>query len=254
MLGWSGGEKLKAAVNVNGSSMSMSGELLAHWLAPNYAQFTSAEIPDFSEQHKSSENWLKVYLMSSVFNGNFPGKMRAWAHNLLYRISNCLRDYQRARTLTFAHLAKDGATSRPNSVFFEALSAWEASMLNYQIALDIFRHSNGGEGAFQQNDESSEFRAYELANFIKHYADTITKSPDVRFENVLVRDPESDQAILPMWLTNEGFESSKHKLSFSEYAENIKSFAELCEKLSKPSEMLEEFRQRRATHVENSGL
>lgn len=232
-------------VNAKVTNGQFNHVLLERLIAPEISSFTSATVPDLSESFPDSEHWIANYFLNSVFTGNFSGKWRVYAQNLIYRAQNCLFEYERARQLTDEFLAKTAPGKPATRAYFRMLSAWETSLLNFSIAADIFRHMNKGQGVFSANDGSASQRAYDLANDVKHYGDTLSKYPDFSDADDLLPEDNKAPHAIPLWLTDFGFHSCCHKLSFEEYAKAVSDVCEVADKLRNPSGFLEEAKKRR---------
>jgi hypothetical protein len=232
-------------VTAQGTGGQFNHALLGRLIAPEISDFTSAVVPDLSRSFPECEHWIPNYFLNSVFTGNFPGKWRVYAQNLIYRAQNCLFEYERARQLTIGFLSKTTPGRPATAVYFRMLSAWETSLLNFSIATDTFRHMNEGTGVFSSKDGSKYQRAYDLANEVKHYGDTLSKYPDFSDAGDLL--PEDDKApnAIPLWLTNIGFRSSHHELSFEEYGKVVCDVCEVADKLRNPASFLEEAKEKR---------
>jgi hypothetical protein len=232
-------------VSVAGAGGQFNHALLGRLIAPEISNFTSAIVPDLSEFFPESEHWIANYFLNSVFTGNFPGKWRVYAQNLIYRAHNCLFEYERARLLTEEFLAKTTPGKPATGAYFRMLSTWETSLLNFSIAADIFRHMNEGTGVFSSKDGSHYQRAYDLANEVKHYGLTISNYPDFfDTDDLLPQDDKAPHAI-PLWLNNFGFRSSLYELGFEEYGKAVRNVCEVADKLRNPSEFLEEAKKQR---------
>lgn len=91
------------------------------------------------------------------------------------------------------------------------------------MALDLFRHLNGGQGAFEKNDGSPEQRLYTIGNQIKHTASWVASGQCKQ------RDT------LPLWLSDIGLESFGLSLAFYEAASVLADIAKLADELQDPA-------------------
>jgi hypothetical protein len=96
----------------------------------------------------------------------------------------------------------------------------------------------GGTDVFVENDGSSEQRAYALANSIKHWGGD------------LAARRHSDEHTIPVWLTNSGFQSRSHQLTFHEIGGLIGDIAKLANELQDPSSMFVQADPNRQEHDE----
>lgn len=220
-------------------------DLLARMLAPEIADFTKATVPKLALEFEQGGHWITNFFLNSVFGTNFDGKWRIYVLNLIFRSQNCLREYERAAELTVRFLDHSKPSNPAIQTYFEALSAWECSFLNFSIAMDVFKKMNGDIGAFVKGDGSVDERAYYLANVTKHYASEVANHPDLPNSAELLPTEANEPHAIPVWLTNKGFASASKALNYSEYAHAVKELCGLADRLSNPAKWADEMRRKR---------
>ena len=76
--------------------------------------------------------------------------------------------------------------------------------------------------AFRRGDGSEDQRAYDIATTIKHWGGRIKKlQPDERYT-------------IPLWLSNNGFQSILHSLSYVEFSSITREIGRTADVLEKP--------------------
>lgn len=205
-----------------------SSAVLTRHLAPEITAFTSCDAPDLTLDNPQANHWIANHFLNSVFRGQFRGTYRQFVLNLLYRAQIAFQRYHSARALTLEFLESSTPGSPAVRKYFQALSDWESSLLNFQIFIDILNRMEndaGGTDVFADGDGSPEQRAYALANSIKHWGSDLAKGR------------HSDEHTVPVWLTNSGFQSRSHQLTFQELGELIGDIARLANEMQDPSSM-----------------
>lgn len=173
-------------------------QLLDRLIAPEISNFTAADIPDLSIAFKEQNHWMANHFLNSAFSVRFQGKFRLLAINQIYRTQNCLLEYERGRDLTSYYLRRTHPSHPAIEAYFRALSAWESSLINLAIAVDIFKNANNGEGAFQKGDGSTIEQAYFLANAAKHYGPALANSPTVTDPEGCIPAPDGELGTIPL--------------------------------------------------------
>lgn len=206
-------------------TISYSSELLDRFLAPGISSFTSCDAPDISASHPQAPHWLANHFLNNALRGRFKDKYRQYAVNQILRAQVAFADYHEARQLTTEYL-KTGRPDNPASrLYFRAIARWESCLLNLQIFIDVMKRMKadmGDEPVFIEGDGTPEQRAYSLANAIKHFGSEISAGS------------YPADATIPMWLTNGGFATRQHHLSYQELSELVAAVARAAEELQDP--------------------
>jgi hypothetical protein len=198
--------------------MQWNREILEKYVAPEIADFTSADVPDLRPDFPEWTHWMANQFLNNVFRGRLREPWRQYAINFIHRAQATFRFFHSARDITFAYLAGNDPLNPKVGQYYEALSAWEATLLNWAICVDLTRRMKGRD-VFQKNDGSPEQRAYSLHNTIKHHASNIHSGP---------LDPSDT---LTFWLTTTGLNSKTDKLSYPELAALVRKVGALSNDL-----------------------
>jgi hypothetical protein len=196
-------------------------DLLNRYIAPGFAQFTAAVIPELASVGERAEHWMANHFLNNVFRAQFSGKQRQFAFNIIYRAQACFEHYEQARSLTLAFLGSRGSGGPGSGAYYRALRAWESCFLNFQVLVDLINRFTGTK-VFEQDDGSPQQRAYVIANTIKHWAQNIARSE------------HHDDDTVPMWLSENGFVSREASLSYQELAALLGEAAVVAHDLMDP--------------------
>lgn len=197
-----------------------SGAMLDVLLAPGISTFNEAEIPDLSGAFPEAEFWLTNHFLNSLLGARYKDGWRQAAVTLMFRTQGALRAYTRARNKTIECIA-DFRPGRPASrLYFEALSDWETTLFNVQVALNlVFVVINP---AAQPSNEATKIR--NAFNRVKHFAEDIKRGSDM------------SSMTLPLWLTKQGLATSVADITFTELADSIRDLAQAADSLQNPGQ------------------
>ncbi len=195
-----------------------SRHVLDRYVAPGIVEFTAADVPDLRSEFPGWRHWITNHFLNNVLRGAFREPWRQYAVNFIRRAQSTFKFYHDARDLTLSYLDGNEPLNPRVGTYYEAVSAWEAALLNWAICLDIVRRLNQKD-VFQKKDGSPEERAYELHNTIKHHA------LDIHNGSLAGDD------VIAVWLTSAGFRSNSHELSYREFADLVRAVARLSSEL-----------------------
>lgn len=199
-------------------------DILRKYAAPGIAEFTSAEIPDLSEDFPQAPYWLANHFLNSVFRGPFTGKLRQMVLEFIRKSQAAFFAYHRARNETLQYLGESAPRYPSFQQYYNSINEWEIFVLHVQMAIDLFNFMNEGVRAYEKDDGSKEERVCAIANHIKHIADRVKKGHVEEYQNV------------PLWLTNAGISSLEGSaFSFVEASEILRNIAQLAEDLHDPA-------------------
>lgn len=198
-----------------------SRELLEDLIAPEITSFTEADIPDLSDAHAEAKHWIGNHFLNSVFRGRFPPGSKAIVLNLLYRAQTAFRLYNEARKHTLHFLAQREAYNPSSALYFTAVATWETTVLNVQMAQDIFSKLTRTP-VFERHTGSDDERLWAIANRIKHCASDISDGK------------HSTDLTVPMWLANRGLVTRVAELTYAEMGEHVDSLARIAKTLQDP--------------------
>ncbi len=215
------------AVELKGTGR-FTGAILNKYIAPGVSDFTDADIPDMTRHNAESGHWIDNHFLNSVFRGSFDDALGAYAAGLLRRISGAFEEHARARTTTREFL--EGGRQSP-SKYSSALMHWEYFLTQSWQAHELLRRviatMSGEEDyrLFEKNDGSLTQRLYTVAGAMRHTEKAIASGQ-------MIEDSRS-----PVWLTNDGIESEKDRLTYSENAEILDHLAGWADLLVDPAAM-----------------
>jgi hypothetical protein len=196
-------------------TVQWSRELLERHIAPGIYDFDRAEIPELRPDLMESGSWMSDHFVNSVLRGQYRDSVRKQVINCIYRAQTAIRAYQKAISLTASYLSKSKLGSPVISLYFEMLSKWEMCILNWQKLVEIYNKLSSPEKAFQEADGSIDQRAYQIANSIKHSGG-------------------AGSGTVPMWLTNDGFQTGTHSITYKELAQLMTQAGEFAQQLIDP--------------------
>ena len=199
-----------------------SSALLNRNIAPGIAEFASADIPDLRPAFPEAEHWLANHFLNTLFGPNFTGSFRQYAINMLSRAQAQFALYHQAREATQTYLEKSTHQSPAIRRYYAAIILWESCFLNLQIFVDLYTKAVAKD-AFEPGDGSDDQRAYDIANNIKHWG------------GLLKSNKHSDEHTIPMWLSNTGFHTYAHSLTYAELSAITTEVAKAANELQNPA-------------------
>lgn len=216
--------------------MPFSNYFLDKFIAPGVSEFTEAEIPDMSNHDPQTKVWLANYVLNSGLRGNFTSPGNAYAFNYLRRSTAAFTEHDQARQATLAFLANRESVSNYAAAVlhweFFAGQAWHGLMLLRGFLK--FQTNEDVPLPFEQGTDSVQERVNLLYNSMKHA------------ESRIERGQILEGATTPVWLTNEGIQSTDAMLTYADTAETLRDIAEWAGFLVDPIEMKNKIRK----HVE----
>ena len=205
--------------------MQFSDDMLDKHAAPDFSKLISAHIPDLSPKTVGAELWparhLFVSTMDELAGKTVRSPQKQFCANLLYRARNAALAYSTGREKTLQCLAEPRGSASAVTAYFGALSEWEEVFSNVQKAFEIWQKGIGkGAPLFTKGDGSIHEKANAIVNAIKH---------DVALTSSTAVGPG-----LPMWLTNDGFQTVRSSMSWSELAEWVQDMIKSADDLMTP--------------------
>jgi hypothetical protein len=186
--------------------MQFHPDILNRYISPSIASFNKAEIPDLRQRYDQSEQWLTNHYLKALFARDYRDKYRQFMVTLLARAQTLFAFYHEARALTQDFLAESRPESPAIRRYYAAVARWESCFLNYQMFIDTYNKLSDCK-AFQKADDTTEKRAYDIANVIKHWG------------GIVEAGKHDSQQTLPLWLSSDGFHTYQHVLSYAEFAD-----------------------------------
>lgn len=199
-----------------------SPTLLNRNVAPGIADFSVVDIPDLRPAFPDAEHWLSNHFLNTLFGPNYKGQFRQYAINMLSRAQAQFALFHQAREATQKYLEKSTPYNPSVRRYYAAIVLWESCFLNLQMFIDIYTKASG-EDLFKPGDQSEGQRAYDIANNIKHWA------------GIVRAEKHNDKHTIPMWISNTGFHTYAHSLTYTELAEITTAVATMANGLQEPA-------------------
>lgn len=165
--------------------------VLGERIAPGFAAFTAADVPDLRDRLSQVDEWLSDYLVSSAADARSDASRWQLVLACVRRSQHAFDSYHSARDLTADFLGTRAAGSSVRA-YYAAVSEWEWFAVDYSMAVDVYRHLVGP--MFEKGDGSREYRLYTVANNVKHTSNSLEAHPD-------------EFPAVPLWLSNDGLHS-----------------------------------------------
>ncbi len=197
-------------------------DLLNRNVAPGIAEFTLAEIPDLRPAFPESTHWISNHFLNTLLAPSYKGRFRQYAITMMARAEAQFALFHQARDQTLEYLAKSRLHNPAVRLYYDTIVLWESCFLNYQMFLDCFVKATG-KSAFASADGSQEQRAYDIGNDIKHWAGVVSSARS------------DDGHTIPLWLSNAGFHTYAHALTYHELADITSEVGKAADDLQNPS-------------------
>ncbi|WP_332767411.1 hypothetical protein [Phenylobacterium sp.] len=200
-------------------AVQFSDQFLDELFAPGISTFRKAEIPDLADVSPEVEHWLSNHFLNSLFDTRFESHSKQAAMTHLFRTQNAIRAFQSAREKALGCVSnyKSGRPDTQN--YLAAVAAWEVTLLNTQILIDLRENMFDRKGA----RTDAECRIWEASNRLKHYGE------DIR------RGLNEAHWTLPLWLTGQGLKTRTGNVSYEELAGCLRVFAKMADMLQNPA-------------------
>jgi hypothetical protein len=203
------------------------------FIAPGVSAFDTAEIPDMSAYDPESKHWVANYFLNSVLRGKLTPPANAYVYNYLRRAEAAFTEHDQARHATFDFIAS-GAQSP--SLYAAAILHWEfflgQSWQSYALLARLLALLGAGKGFkfFVPGDGSVEERLNKSYNSMKHVESRIESGQIL------------EGATVPVWLTNEGIQSTDVLLKYAETGAILRDIAKWANIVEDPIQMSDKLR------------
>ena len=178
------------------SSMRFSNYSLDKFVAHKLSTVTTCGALDLGGEKKS---FLNAFILNTMFRVTIEAKQKAFLFNYLRRVEGALRTYRSAREALTLYVSTPRNVVSP---YFEALDFEVCIAQTYQ-ALEMIATSIG-EDVFDKGDNSNYEKIHTLYIDSKH------------MDRMIDGGRIPDEATTGIWLTNEGLESKRGKVHFTE--------------------------------------
>jgi len=203
--------------------MMWNPKILDSKIAPAFSTFTKADVPDVVVEFSEAKHWLSNHFLNTALGRDFKPRWKQHFMTLLMRCQSAFAFYDEARLATADYLSPEPGSPGVPRVrrYFRAVSLWEATVLNWGMAVEAFNHTSDVK-AFEKGDGSVEDRAYLIYNTVKHWGKTVESG----------RHEPTDT--VPLWLTNEGLNTRPSTLPFAELAQLLRDLGNVANKIQHP--------------------
>lgn len=205
--------------------MMPTNDFMDRFVAPGYCSFNAATILDMSAVSREQGHWLTNYILngSGLRGVSLDDGTRRTLFNFLRRTEAAFREYEAARELTLAHLAKPR-----HKEYVKAIDRWEQFLSQADRAWFVL--VRGEKILFVKDDGSIFQRLNLLYNRTKH------------LETAINSEQLPPDGTIPVWLTNDGLQAVGGKLTFAEIAEILVDLAKWADAAQDPLTMRETIR------------
>lgn len=189
------------------------------FIAPKLAELTENNAPKIISQFQESQYWVSNFILNSIFGAPLDDKNRKFIFNILRRILNTINEYENGRNNLDSYIC---GQREVRSKYLAAVFHFENTITQSYQACLLLKTMNRIEKLYEKNDDSLLQRINTIYNDIKHLNERIEKG----------KLPEG--FTIPMWLTNNGFESSSTAIDFEEFATFLMQLCSIADKLTNP--------------------
>jgi hypothetical protein len=199
-------------------TVQFSPYFIDNYIGTKISEFTSADVPDASGLFAEEPYWLFNFILNSSLRAEVASPQREYRFHYLRRATSAFSEYGAARVATLKFVAATTQTFRP---YFDALDHWEGYLGSACHALRTLAAIGGQKNVF--DDKTTDLgRLNALYNEMKH--------AESRIENGQM--PERGTS--PVWLTNDGLESTDARLGYGEAFEILRLVGRYAHALEDP--------------------
>lgn len=191
--------------------MQMTNYTLDNFIAYKLSELTRCEAPNLSDDSK----WLNSFILNSIFQVKLPDDTRAYIFNFLRRAEGASFAYRSAILDINEYLNTPQNNISP---YFKALSQIEICISQCYQGYELLSRASG-ETIYTPGDGSCEERLQIVYVDSKH------------MDRMIHGDKLPESATSGIWITNNGIESARGKLSFQELHDTLMYMHTLAEKL-----------------------
>jgi hypothetical protein len=196
--------------------MQWSAFVLDTLLAPKLSELTrcgAPELPDFP-------NYRFSLILNQLFSGiQYRDYTRILLNGFIGRLAEATKEYQAARICLDRYVSRLPEHDRLGE-YWKSLMHFEVVVLRLHLAITCLGGAVQSVGIdspiFKRGDTSDYDRLRLINNRIKHFDEDIQEA----------LSKKRAVPITPLWITNDGIESSEAKLTFLELVEILKTQTE----------------------------
>jgi hypothetical protein len=200
-------------VFLSAGSMQPSNYFLDNFVAHKLSLLTECGAPEISSQN----GWLNLFILTTVFKAAPPQKKRTYIFNFLRRSEGAFFAYQQARLALLEYVQSPRNVISP---YFRALLNFEVCISQCYQGYELLKTATG-EKLYEPNDKSEMERLRALYVASKH------------MDRMIDGGKIPTKATAALWITNQGLESVRASVSFTELTDLLASMGRLADTLSK---------------------
>lgn len=195
--------------------MPLTNYSLDNFVAPHLSELTQNNAPELRMDQQ--DYWVRNFILNTLFGVRLLDPHRQYVYNFLRKVEAAFYEYGNARLLLeeYIIIGRDAV-----SKYLTAVIHFESCQAQAYQAYMLVKNIIGQNKLFEKNDGSTLDRLNKMYNLSKHVEAKIAKGE-------LPGD-----SLLPVWITNNGIESSMVALTFNELIDLLKDLGEVAQKLS----------------------
>lgn len=194
-------------------SSRISNYALDNFVAHKLSLLTECGAPELATELSG----LNTFILNNMLNFTLDNKSRAHAFNFIRKIEGAFSVYGEARLALQKYVDSPRNTISP---YFTSLLYFEICITQSYQAYELFRSFTGSDKFFKQGDGCEMDRLLELYNVSRHMNNRI---------DALEFPYDATSSI---WITNQGLECPKARLSFVEFSGVLKLMGQAANNVS----------------------
>jgi hypothetical protein len=199
-------------------------DTLNEYLAPNIANFTKFSLEKIIT-FKESNHWIQNYFLNTVLGYKYKREIKHLVMQCIRRTTHAYQIYNETIDLSHEYIQTNNIYNPKSKLYYNIINNWETVLLNIQMFTDSYNKINTFlklKKAFTPDDGSTEQRAYDIANAIKHCG--------MNIDDISIK-----YNWIPLWIDNDGLVSHNHKLTYNEVRELVIDIAKWTDEFSNPN-------------------
>jgi hypothetical protein len=192
-----------------------------YFFAPKLSELTSHGAPALTLPIADTENWLLDFALETVVGRQIPDPDRQLYWTLIRRAQAAAAEYELGRqSLTEFFAPRPSLALRP---YFGALRHFELCVaLGYQGWMVVRQLTPNRPKLFEKGDGSEYDRMNHVYNAWRHA------------DGFILQGECPPDSTLPVWITNDGLESARARISFAELRDMVQALARIVEMIIRP--------------------
>ena len=193
-----------------GAGMGMTNYFVDTIVAYKMSEITKCDSPDMESEDKK---WLNRFLLNAVFGVTIEPKQKSHLFNFVRRVEGSFSAYHEARNSLIEHVATPNNKIFP---YFRSLLNFEICISQLYQGIELLCQLTGNQ-AFDKGSNCEYERLHNIYIDSKH------------MDKMIEGGKLPDGAMCAVWITNEGLESARSKISFKELTSLMRCMANIAE-------------------------